>query len=420
MKKKVLLLLMVIILVFNISGYTAENPEGINLKDIKIISTSSNDYNTLEANDFNIIGYANLKEETDVLQDVLLRYRVKPGDSLYQIARKFGITVSELTRLNNINSNMLYIGQKILLPGSGEIEEETEEKTGKLIYYVEAGDTLYEISSRFDVSISRLRKENNLGNSYLMPGQMLNIPANVEETRIVYFVKPGDYLQRIAERFDTEIEAIREINELNSGYLSIGQKLLLPEPDYEEKEYNLELEYRVEAGDSLTAIARKYDVSTWELRQHNNIKSVRSGQMINIPLSVPENEMNRQHVGDYNPGKEEMDLLSRAVYSEARGESFEGQVAVAGVVLNRIFSSYFPDTARGVIFQPWQFEAVHDGQFWLKPNQQSRLAVEAALEGWDPSQGALYYYNPDTAQSDWVFYREVIVEIGDHYFALTK
>ena len=81
-------------------------------------------------------------------------------------------------------------------------------------------------------------------------------------------------------------------------------------------------------------------------------------------------------------------------------------------------NSLFPDNVEDVIFQPWQFTAVHDGQFWLEPNEQSYLAVEAALRGWDPSNGAIYYYNPETATSDWVFYRNVIIEIGDHLFAI--
>jgi len=115
---------------------------------------------------------------------------------------------------------------------------------------------------------------------------------------------------------------------------------------------------------------------------------------------------------------EEMDLLLRTVYSEARGESFEGQVAVASVVINRVLDERFPNTIKGVIFQPWAFTAVHDGQFWLDPDPSMRKAVEAALKGWDPSGGAVFYYNPAKVTSYWIYTRQVIGRIGRHFFAV--
>jgi len=119
-----------------------------------------------------------------------------------------------------------------------------------------------------------------------------------------------------------------------------------------------------------------------------------------------------------NVTAEEMDLLLRTVYSEARGESFEGQVAVASVVINRVLDDRFPDTIKGVVFQPWAFTAVHDGQFWLDPDPSMRKAVEAALKGWDPSGGAVFYYNPAKVTSYWIYTRQVIGRIGRHFFAV--
>ena len=119
----------------------------------------------------------------------------------------------------------------------------------------------------------------------------------------------------------------------------------------------------------------------------------------------------------YEPDTEEMDLLARAVYSEARGEPEVGQVAVAAVILNRLEDDEFPNTISGVIFQPLAFTAVADGQFWYTPNADAYKAVEEALEGSDPSEGALYYYNPVTATSRWIFSRPVIKQIGQHRFA---
>ncbi|PRX24191.1 N-acetylmuramoyl-L-alanine amidase [Orenia metallireducens] len=118
-----------------------------------------------------------------------------------------------------------------------------------------------------------------------------------------------------------------------------------------------------------------------------------------------------------NVTAEEMDLLLRTVYSEARGESFEGQVAVASVVINRVLDDRFPDTIKGVVFQPWAFTAVHDGQFWLDPDPSMRKAVEAALKGWDPTGGAVFYYNPAKVTSYWIYTRPIITRIGRHFFA---
>ena len=120
----------------------------------------------------------------------------------------------------------------------------------------------------------------------------------------------------------------------------------------------------------------------------------------------------------YRPTAEEIDLLARAVYSEARGEQFEGQVAIAAVIMNRVEHPNFPDSIPGVIFEPQAFTAVSDGQFWLQPDQTAYRAVEEALKGEDPSGGALYYYNPATATSPWIFSRRTITRIGNHVFAL--
>ena len=113
----------------------------------------------------------------------------------------------------------------------------------------------------------------------------------------------------------------------------------------------------------------------------------------------------------------EMNLLARCVYSEARGEPYAGQVAVAAVVLNRVRSSKFPNTVAGVIYQKGAFTAVDDGQINLSPNQSAYNAVRDALNGWDPTNGCLYYYNPATATSKWIWSLKVEIRIGRHNFA---
>lgn len=111
-------------------------------------------------------------------------------------------------------------------------------------------------------------------------------------------------------------------------------------------------------------------------------------------------------------------LLAKLIHSEARGEPYEGQVAVGAVVLNRVKDPGFPNTLEGVIYQPWAFTALHDGQFNLEPTSTSYQAAQDALNGWDPSYGCIYYYNPKTATSSWIFTRTTVVTIGNHVFAI--
>ncbi|MBQ9103567.1 MAG: spore cortex-lytic enzyme [Clostridia bacterium] len=111
-------------------------------------------------------------------------------------------------------------------------------------------------------------------------------------------------------------------------------------------------------------------------------------------------------------------LLARLIYGEARGESYVGQVAVGAVVMNRIKSASFPNTMSGVIYQPYAFTAVDDGQINLTPNETAKKAARDAMNGWDPTYGAIYYYNPATATSAWIFSRKTTVTIGRHVFAV--
>ncbi|KGR81099.1 spore cortex-lytic enzyme [Lysinibacillus boronitolerans] len=112
----------------------------------------------------------------------------------------------------------------------------------------------------------------------------------------------------------------------------------------------------------------------------------------------------------------DLQLMANAVYGEARGEPYEGQVAVAAVILNRLESPDFPNTISGIIFQPLAFTAVADGQIWLEPNERAKEAVIDAMNGWDPSENALYYFNPKTATSKWIWSRPQIKQIGEHIF----
>ncbi len=114
---------------------------------------------------------------------------------------------------------------------------------------------------------------------------------------------------------------------------------------------------------------------------------------------------------------QEIEMLARLIHAEARAEPYEGQVAVAAVLLNRVESASFPNSISGVIYQPLAFESVANGQFNLAPNNENRRAARAALNGWDPTYGAKFFWNPSKPVNKWIWSRKVIRTIGDHIFA---
>jgi len=120
--------------------------------------------------------------------------------------------------------------------------------------------------------------------------------------------------------------------------------------------------------------------------------------------------------GSSSNNSSNINLLARAIYGEARGEPYTGQVAVGAVIMNRVRSSKFPNTIAGVIYQSGAFDAVSDGQINLTPDATARKAAQDALNGWDPSYGAIYYFNPSTATNKWIWSRPMTVTIGKHRF----
>lgn len=113
----------------------------------------------------------------------------------------------------------------------------------------------------------------------------------------------------------------------------------------------------------------------------------------------------------------ELTMLARIIYSEARGESYTGQVGVGAVVMNRLQSNQFPNNIHDIIFQSGAFSSVSDGQYWLTPNAEAYTAALEAVRGWDPTHGALYYFNPQTATSSWIWSRPETVQIDHHIFS---
>lgn len=194
-------------------------------------------------------------------------YVVQKGDSLYSIANKLGTTVSELKKENNLTSNTLQIGEVLRIP-TKEIYEGEEN-----VYIVQKGDTLYSVAMANNTTVDELKRINNLTSNILSTGQLLKIPSALlpEST---YIVKKGDSLYSIANKYNTTVDELKRINNLTSNILSIGQVLKLPSDKVSdvEKEENT-ISYTVQKGDSLYSIARKYDTTVDRLKQLNNLKS---------------------------------------------------------------------------------------------------------------------------------------------------
>ena len=191
-------------------------------------------------------------------------YVVKKGDTLYSIAMANNTTVDELKKVNNLTSNILSTGQLLKIP-SALLPEST--------YIVKKGDSLYSIANKYNTTIDELKRINNLTSNILSIGQVLKLPSDKvsniekEENTISYTVQKGDSLYSIARKYSTTIDKIKDLNNLTTNLLSIGQVLLIP------TDTNLETTYTVQKGDSLYSIAKKYDTTVDRLKQLNNLKS---------------------------------------------------------------------------------------------------------------------------------------------------
>ncbi|MGB9847363.1 MAG: cell wall hydrolase [Desulfotomaculales bacterium] len=179
--------------------------------------------------------------------------------------------------------------------------------------------------------------------------------------------------------------------------------------------------YTIQEGDTLCGISRKFGVSLERLTRYNKLRStlIYPGEVLVIPDR--ETGMVPEAISRANISRDDLLLLARIIYAEARGESFTGQVAVGAVILNRLASPHFPKTIREVIMQSGpavcQFTPVADGSIHLEPDELAVNAALQALQGKDPTNGALFFYNPQTATDNWIRQLPVIARIGNHVFA---
>lgn len=199
-------------------------------------------------------------------------YKVKSGDTLWSIARNYGLTVQELKDANNLKSNTLSIGQLIYIPlKETEIVEEE-------IYTVKSGDTLYSIASKYNTSVSELKRLNNLSSNTLSIGQKLKISSSSTSSETTYTVVKGDTLYGIANKFNTTVDNLKVLNNLSSNALSIGQVLKIPST-------NNNLTYTVKSGDTLYNIAKIYNTTVNEIKSLNNLSgnTLSIGQTLILP-----------------------------------------------------------------------------------------------------------------------------------------
>lgn len=230
----------------------------------------------------------NYKAYADAIVDAVLDYKgisvdnsgyyiVKKGDSLWSIANNNGTTVNEIKSLNNLTSNSLSIGQKLKLPGKEVVDDNLSSGN---TYVVKSGDTLYSIAKKYDVSVDDLKSVNNLTSNTLSVGKVLKIPGESVDLPNSYTVKKGDSLWSIATKYGVSVNDLKSLNNLSSNVLSVGQILLLPGTT-EEDSMNT---YTVKSGDTLYGIASKYNISVDKLKQLNNLTSntLSIGQTLNI------------------------------------------------------------------------------------------------------------------------------------------
>ena len=185
-------------------------------------------------------------------------YTVKSGDTLWSIAKKYGVSVSDLKNANGLTSSTLRLGQVLIIPVS--IEEPPKDN----VYIVKKGDSLYKIAQNYDTTVSDIIKLNNLTNTTLIIGQTLQIPNSVINQN-TYVVKSGDTLYKIAQENNTTVDELKRLNNLTSNTLSIGEELILPS--------TTPSTYTVKSGDTLYKIAQENNTTVDELKKLNNLTS---------------------------------------------------------------------------------------------------------------------------------------------------
>lgn len=201
-------------------------------------------------------------------------YTVKKGDSLWKIANKYNTTVEKLKSANNLKTNTLSVGQKLVIPSISVSPEVSD------TYIVQKGDSLWSIANKFNMTVSELKNLNNLTNNLLSIGQVLKIKDSSNNGKTTYTVQKGDSLWVIANKYGITTEELKSYNNLTSNLLSIGQVLKIPQGKTSTKNI-----YIVKKGDSLWTIANRYNTTVEKIKVLNNLTSnlLSIGQQLKIP-----------------------------------------------------------------------------------------------------------------------------------------
>ncbi|WP_077616990.1 LysM peptidoglycan-binding domain-containing protein [Bacillus sinesaloumensis] len=353
-------------------------------------------------------------------------YTVSSGDTLYSIALKNGTTVDAIKKANNLSSNLLKIGQILIIPIDPAV---TPIQPNGQTYQVVTGDTLYSIAQQNGTTVDAIKAANNLTSNLLSIGQTLKIPtgqASPTQSNVgTHQVVSGDTLYNIAKRNGTTVDAVKKANNLSSDVLSIGQTLTIPTGLATPTQTN-GTSHKVTSGDTLYSIAQRNGTTVDAIKAANNLSSdvLSIGQILTIPngVSVAPAETPLTAKQETVENQEEVEWLAKMIHSEAKGESFEGQVAVGAVIMNRVKSPLFPNSVKEVLFEKsygyYQFTPAETGIInTAKPTEQNREAAKRALNGEDPTNGALFFYNPDKTSSTYLRSRTVSTTIGNHVFA---
>lgn len=211
-------------------------------------------------------------------------YVVKKGDTLWSIARAYGLTVEKLKSLNNLTSNNLTIGDSLIVKDSSGNSDNSSSADNNKYYIVKKGDSLYSIARSNNMTVDKLKSLNNLTSNILSIGQKLIISSGSKVSNNVYVVKKGDTLWSIANNFNVSVNDLKNANNKSNNSLSIGEQLIIPGKSTGENVSTII--YTVKSGDNLYSIARRYNVTVNEIKSLNNLSSnlLSIGQKLSIPI----------------------------------------------------------------------------------------------------------------------------------------
>jgi LysM repeat protein len=347
-------------------------------------------------------------------------YYVQPGDSLYLIAARYGTTTAALQQANSLTATTIYAGQAIkILPAAS-----SGTKMG-LTYITSPGDSLYLIAKRYGISVTLLKQANNLTSDTLLAGKQLVIPTTtgISSTDVTHQVQAGESLYLIAKQYGVTVDALKAANQITDNSILTGQTLKIP-PSIGTTATTGSVTHVIKSGDSIYYIAQKYGITIEALLKANYLSSssvLYPGQKLTIPAVGSSSSNSSGTVyANYVISQSDLGLFSRLVSAEANGESFAGQVAVAATILNRLTDSRYPKTISEIVYQVvdgyYQYSPVLDGRINEAATASAYQAVLQAIAGWDPSNGANGFYNPDKTTSLWVRSQTITATIGNHVF----